>query len=367
MEKPIKLLRPTYDDQTKQDLLDVLDSGWASFGPKVSEFEEKFAKRVGAKYAVATNSATSALDLAIKAYGITAGELITPSFTFTTDAHIALWNGLTPVFADIDPQTFCIDPETLPLTPHTKVIIAVDCHGRLADIDAIREKCDDFGITPLIIEDAAHAIHDPGEQKGDVVVYSFQAVKFMPIFDGGMITTNDEEVYKKLRKLTWLGIEQNTFERAAGGKYAWDYDIVEPNGIKAYMTNIQAVIGLGQLRRLDALLEKRQDIEKKYNDSFAGETWFEEPLRSRTVQYYTPKWKDRNGLAKFLAESGIHTGMHFKPLHLMSLWKPYVHSELPNTDQVFENILSLPVHDALTEEEQEYVINRIKTYYVGLT
>lgn len=365
MERPIKLLRPTYDEQTRQDLLDVLDSGWASFGPKVSEFEEKFAERVGAKYAVATNSATSALDLAVKAFGITEGELITPSFTFTTDAHIALWNGLTPVFADIDTQTFCINPETLPLTENTKVIVAVDCHGRLADIDAIRAKCKELGINPLIIEDAAHAIHAPGEQKGDVVVYSFQAVKYMPIFDGGMITTNNEEVYKKLRKLTWLGIEQNTFERAAGGKYAWDYDIVEDKGIKAYMTNIQAVIGLGQLRRLDALLKKRQDIQDKYNKSFIGNDWFELPEYSETVQYYTPKWKDRDGLAQHLAANGVHTGMHFKPLHLMTLWKKYNENELPNTEQVFGEILSLPVHDALTEEEQDYVIEQVKSYYAS--
>lgn len=363
MELPIKLLRPTFDEETRKDLLDVLDSGWASFGPKVTEFEEAFAKRVGAKYAVATNSATSALDLAVKAFSPAKGELITPSFTFTSDAHVAEWNGLTPVFADIDPNTFTIDPETLPLTKDTKVIIAVDCHGRLADIDGIRAKCKEFGVSPLIIEDAAHAIHDPGEQKGDVVIYSFQAVKFMPIFDGGMVTTNDEEVYKKLRKLTWLGIEQNTFERAAGGKYAWDYDVVVGNGIKAYMTNIQAVIGLGQLRRLDALLEKRQLIQMQYNMAFHGQSWFKKPVHSRTVQYYTPKWKDRDGLDQFLGENGIHTGMHFKPLHAFTYWKKNYTHPLPNTDEVFKSILSIPVHDALTNEEQKYIIEKVFEYY----
>lgn len=365
--KTINLLRPTFDEQTKQDLLDVLDSGWASFGPKVSEFEEKFAERVGTKYAVATNSATSALDLAIKAHGLKGGELITPSFTFTTDAHIGEWNGMEVVFADIDPDTFCIEPETLPLTKDTKVIVAVDCHGRLADIDGIRAKCKEFGIDPLIIEDAAHAIHDPGEQKGDVVVYSFQAVKFMPIFDGGMITTNDEEVYKKLRKLTWLGIEQNTFERAAGGKYAWDYDIKEGNGIKAYMTNIQAVIGIGQLRRLDALLKKRQLIQARYNEAFKEHDWFKEPLYSRTVQYYTPKWQKRDELNAWLGEHNIHTGMHFKPLHTMTYWKKAQRVPLPNTEEVFADILSIPVHDGLTGEEQEYVIETIEAFYAQAT
>lgn len=362
MELPIKLLRPTYDDQTKKDLLEVMDSGWASFGPKVTEFEEAWAKRVGAKYAVATNSATSALDLAIKAAGITEGELITPAFTFTSDAHVALWNGLTPVFADIDPDTFCIDPESLTIGAQTKVIIAVDSHGRMADVEAIRARPDFQRHKPLLIEDAAHAIHEPGEPRGDVVVYSFQAVKYMPIFDGGMITTDDKAYYHKLRKLTWLGIEQNTFERAAGGKYAWDYDIVEDNGIKAYMTNFQAVIGLGQLRRLDELLDKRQRIQRIYNASFQGNDWFKEPEYSRTVQYYTPKWKDRDGLNQFLGENGVHTGMHFKPLHHLTVWKDYA-TELPNTEAVFKDILSLPVHDALTDEEQQYVIDKVFEYY----
>lgn len=373
-KRVIPLLRPTFDEGTKKELLDVLDSGWASFGPKVEEFEKAFAKRVGAKYAVATNSATAALDIAVKAFDITEGELITPSFTFTSDAHVAEWNGMKVKFADIDPDSFCIDAKTLPLskeakhrygsfTRETRVIIAVDCHGRLADIDAIREKCKEAGISPLIIEDAAHAIHDPGEQKGDVVIYSFQAVKFMPIFDGGMVTTNDEEVYKKLRKLTWLGIEQNTYERAAGGRYAWDYDIKQGNGIKAYMTNVQAAIGLGQLRRLDALLEKRQKIQARYNEAFKDQPWFTKPFYSRTVQYYTPKWQNRDGLNQSLGEAGIHTGMHFKPLHLMTYWNKNYDHPLPNTEKVFKDILSLPVHDALTEEEQEYVIKSVFDFY----
>lgn len=358
------------DDETKKDLLDVIDSGWWSFGPKVKEFEQKFAERVGAKYAVATNSATSALDVCIKAYGLRGGELITPAFTFTSDAHVGEWNGMEVKFADIDPDTFCIDPENMPLSKDTKVIVAVDCHGRLADIGRIRSKIWQFNlqlpkderINPLIIEDAAHACHTPEVGKGDIVVYSFQAVKSMPISDGGMITTNDEEVYKTIRQLTWLGIEKNTYDRATGGKYDWDYDITRGDGIKAYMTNIQAVIGLGQLRRLDALLEKRQKIQARYNEAFAGQPWFKEPVYSHTVQYYTPQWKDRDGLAQFLGENGIHTGVHFKPLSEMKYWKKAVCTALPGTE-VWKSLLSLPVHDALTDEEQDYVISKVYEYF----
>lgn len=366
MEKRvIRLLQPHYDEQTKKDLVDVLHSGWASFGPKVKEFEEAFAAKVGAKYAIGTNSATSALDLCLKAYGIRGGELITPAFTFVSDALVGEWNGMDVTFADIEKDSFCIDPESLVLSENTKVIIAVDCHGQLANIDRIRERCAEAGIKPLIIEDAAHAIHDPGEQKGDIVVYSFQAVKYMPIYDGGMITTNDEETYNLLRKLTWLGVEKDTYARAEGARYEWDYDIKRGDGIKAYMTNIQAVIGLGQLRRLDELLEKRQQIQARYNEAFEGEEWFEEPEWTRTVQYYTPRWVNRDGLSQFLAQNGIHTSVHFKPLSEMTYWKKAKKHPLPNTER-WKDLLSLPVHHGLTEDDQEYVIQKVREYYASL-
>lgn len=362
--KEIRLLRPTYDKQTKEELLEVLDSGWTSFGPKVKEFEEKFAKHVGAKYAVATNSATSALDLCIKAYGIKSGELITPSFTFTSDAHVGEWNGMEVTFADVDPDTFCIDPESIRITPDTKVVIAVDCHGRLADIAGIRRKLKEAGREDiLLIEDAAHAMYTPGVGTGDIVVYSFQAVKSMPIYDGGMVTTDDERVHKELRRLTWLGIEKDTYARAQGGRYDWDYDIVRGDGIKAYMTNVQAVIGLGQLRRLDKLLLKRQQIQARYNEAFENQEWFKKPRHSHTVQYYTPKWKNRDGLSKFLQENGIHTSAHFKPLHHMTYWRKGAKYLLPHTEAVWPQILSLPVHDALTEKEQEFVIQKVREFY----
>ena len=376
MELPIRLLRPTMDDQTWSELKECYEDGWWSFGPKVKEFEETFAKHVGAKYAVATNSATSALDVVIKAYGIKGkqelsydlepigsdSELITPAFTFTSDAHVGEWNGMEVVFADVDPQTFCIDPKTLPLSEKTKVIIAVDCHGRLADIAGIRQRCKEFGISPLIIEDAAHACYTPGAGTGDITVWSFQAVKSLPIGDGGMITTNDEHIYNEIRKLTWLGIEKNTYDRASGGKYDWDYDITRGDGIKAYMTNPQAVIGLGQLRRLEGMNARRREIQDKYNEAFRGQPWFDEPLPTHTVQYYTPGWKDRDGLAQFLNTNGIHTGVHFKPLSEMTYWKKAIRIPLPGTG-VWRMLLSLPVHHHLTEEEQNHVIAKVYEYY----
>ncbi len=363
--KRINLLQPTFDQQTKDELIAVLDSGWVQYGPKTVEFEKKFAEYVGAKYAVATNSATSALDLCLRVYDIKGGELITPSFTFVSDAIVGEWHDMNIRYADIDPRTLCVNGETIKplLNENTKAIMAVDCHGRLADIDGVRKACEEKGIKPLIIEDAAHAMYTPGVGKGDIVVYSFQAVKSMPIFDGGMITTNDPEIADRLRKLSWLGIEKKTYDRVDGPKYTWDYDITKNDGIKAYMTDVQAVLGIGQMRRLEQTNAKRRAIQDKYNKAFEGYDWFKAPEYSHTVQYYTPEWKDRDGLSAFLAEQGIHTSVHFKPISEFTYWKKYKTDPLPVTDEVWLKLLSLPVHNALTDEDQDYVIEKVKEYY----
>lgn len=358
--KNIPLSKPTYDQQTKDELIAVLDSGWVGNGPKVLEFEKAFAEKVGAKYAVATNSATSALDICLKVYNIHDGELITTPMTFVSDAIVGEFNGMDVTFADIDPVTLCIDPESVKITPQTRAIIAVDSHGRLADIQGLKAKFDG-----LVIEDAAHACYTPGAGKyADITVWSFQAVKTLPIFDGGMITTNDEAIAKKLKTLTWLGIEKSTYDRVGAKGYSWDYEI-DHSGIKGYMTDVQAVIGIGQLRRIDEMNQKRRDIQEIYNNAFRNEEWFVEPMFSHTVQYYTPSWKDRDGLHAFLSENGIATSVHFKPLHLTNYWKKAKKNPLPVTESVWDTLLSLPVHHSLTQEEVSYIIEKVFEFYNG--
>lgn len=357
----IPVLRPTIDKQTKKELMEVLDSGWWGFGPKTKEFEEKFAEYVGAKYCIATNSCTSALDLCLKVYNIKDGELITPAMTFVSDAIVGEWNGMDVTFADIDEKTLCIDPKTLKIGPNTKAIIAVDSHGRLADIKGIREACG--GYKPLIIEDAAHAMYTPGVGTGDITVWSFQAVKSMPMWDGGAITTNDEAIYKKLRTLTWLGVEKSTYDRVGSKGYSWDYDITQSQGIKAYMTDIQSVVGLGQLRRLEETNTRRREIQAKYNEAFKDVPSIVIPEYSHTVQYYTMKCKNRDELSEFLAEKGIATSVHFKPLSCMSYWRRAVKTPIPVTDSVWLELLTLPCHNALTDEEVEYIISKVKSFY----
>lgn len=361
----IPVLKPDFDDQTKKELLEVLDSGWVGNGPKVLEFEKMFAEKVGKKYCVMMNSATSALDLCLKVHGIRGGELITTAFTFVSDAIVGEWNDMDVTFADIDPRSLCIDPETINITDETKAIIAVDSHGRQADIKAIKQKLIDEGREDiLVIEDAAHACFTPTAGiYADLTVWSFQAVKTMPIFDGGAVTTDDEEIYKKLKTLTWLGVERSTYDRVGKKGYHWQYDITQADGIKAYMTDVQAVIGIGQLRRLDSMLERRREIQAKYNQAFEGNDWFKAPEYSFTVQYYTPEWRDRDGLCTFLAENGIATSVHFQPLSETTYWKKAVKNPLPVTDTVWKKLLSLPCYNTLTDEQQEYIISKVKEHY----
>lgn len=358
----IAVLRPTIDEQTKKELIEVLDSGWWGFGPKTQQFEKDFADYAGSKYAIACNSGTAALDLCLKAYGIKGGELITTPMTFVADAIVGEWNNMDVTFADIDPDSLCLDPETVQITEKTKAIITVDSHGRLADCDGLRDKIGDKKI--LIIEDAAHAMFTPGAGKGgDITIWSFQAVKTLPTGDGGMITTNDEKIYKRLRTLTWLGVEKSTYERAEGKRYTWDYDITQAEGLKAYMNDLTAVIGLGQLRRIEEMTARRRAIQTVYNNAFAKMKEIKIPQHSHTVQYYTMKCESRDELSGFLASKDIATSVHFKPLSEMTYWKKAVKNPIPVTDSVWKMLLSLPCHDGLSFKEVDYIIDCVKEFY----
>ncbi len=369
MQHNIRVLRPTVDEQTKRDLCEVLDNGWFGQGPKTAEFEKALAEKVGVKYAVGTCSGTAALDLCLRVYDpeydFKGGELITTPVTFVSDAIIALWHDMDLTFGDIDKRSLCLDPHTIKITPKTKAVVIVNSHGRLADIKYLRKKIEESGQKILIIEDNAHAMYTPGTcQYSDIQIWSFQAVKTLPAGDGGAITTNDPRIAEELHKMTWLGVERSTFARAGGSAYSWDYDIVRGDGVKAYMNDIQATLCLGQLRRIDEMLAKRRTIQACYNDAFKlMYSDIEVPDYSHTVQYYTMQCKRRDELHKFLAERGITTGVHFKPLTEMTFYAKYKRQPLPVTDTIWKLFLSLPCHDALMFKELEYVIESVKDFY----
>lgn len=354
----IPLLQPSSSEKIEKDMIEVLRSGWWGYGPKTKELEAKFAEYVGKKYAVAVSSGTAALDLCLKAHGIKGGELITTPMTFVSDAIVGEWNGMDVTFADIDHLSLCLDPMKVHVTPETKAIITVNSHGRLADVMGLRNK-----FKGLIIEDCAHAMFTPGVgEHSDIQIYSFQAVKSCPAGDGGMITTDDEKIYERLKSLTWLNVKK-TIDRVTSGKYSWDYDIKEGDGIKAYMNDLTAVIVLGQLDRLEETNAKRRAIQSKYNEAFADQPNIITPPYSHTVQYYTLHARRRDELIQYLADNGFHTSVHFKPLNKMTYWKKAEKRPLTVTNQVWPNLISLPVYEGLGWENVEKVIELIKKFY----
>ena len=363
-EKMLSVLQPYGGKEEIEELRDTIESGWWSKGPKVAKFEKEFAEMVGAKYAVAVSSATHGQDLVLKALEIKDCDIINPTISFMTTAVVPLWNNCTTNIVDVDPYTMCIDPEDVKrnLKPNTKAIIVVNQAGVPADVDAIREFYDGF-----ILEDCAHSCYTPGAgTKGDIAVWSFQAVKTMPCGDGGMITLDDEELYNKLVSMTWLGIT-STYSRVKNihsGKpgYSWDYE-VDILGYKCYMVDIMAAICLQQMKKLPKHLEWRRHIQKRYNTELAD--CIQAPPHSETVQYYCAKVPPdhRDSLIDYLASKNIHTSVHFKPLHKYNVVKDMNKREYPVADVEWKKLISLPCHPAMTEEDITYVIYWVKEYF----
>jgi perosamine synthetase len=363
-ETMLPVLRPVGGEEELNSLRESIESGWWGKGPKVAEFEKKFAEMVGAKYAVAVNSATSGQDLVLKALGIKDCDIINPTISFMTTAVVPLWNNCTSNIVDVLEDTLCLDPEDVRkhMRADTKAIIAVNHAGTPAPIDEIRKFYDG-----LILEDCAHSCYTPGAgTKGDVAVWSFQAVKTMPCGDGGMITTNDKDLYEKLIPMTWLGIA-STYSRVRKddgltGKpgYSWDYE-VDVLGYKCYMIDLSAAICLEQMKKLPKNLELRRHIQKCYNEGL-GEL-IRTPSWSETVQYYCARVPaaERDDMIDYLADKKIHTSVHFKPLHKYNIVKQ--NRDYTVADQEWKKLLSLPCHPGMTQEDIDYVIYWVREYY----
>ena len=366
----LPVLRPYGGKEEVEALKEVIESGWWGKGPKVDQFEKEFAEMVGAKYAVAVTSNSHGQDLVMKALDIRDGDVINPTISFMATAMIPLWQpNITTNVVDVDPVTMCIDPEDVrkSLTPNTKAIIAVNQAGVPAPIKEIREFYDG-----LIIEDCAHSCYTPGAgQASDIAIWSFQAVKTMPCGDGGMITLNDEELYYKLKEMTWFGVS-STYSRVAKedtvtGKpgYTWDYE-VDKIGYKCYMIDLTATLCLEQMKKLPEFLEKRRHVQSRYNAELCSEV--ERPPFTDTVQYYCAKVpaEHRADLIDYLASKNVHTSVHFKPLHKYEIIKKHLthpDKKFPVADKEWLRLISLPVHPAMTEKDIDYVIYWVNQYF----
>lgn len=375
----IPLFKPSVTHLEIDAVTEVLKSGWWGLGQKTEEFEKKFAEFVGVKYAVAVNNATVALDLTVKAMiGKTLdseayddmqieyqqSEIIVPALTFVSTGLAALYNNYKVVFADINEETLCINWKDVysKVTPATKMIIPVHYAGRYAGGSKIGapELLKDIEI----LQDAAHAVGNPLAGKTSSSVWSFHVVKNLATGDGGMITTNDEEVYKKLLPLRWVGIDKSTYQRLKSHKYNWDYNI-ETVGYKAHMNDITAALGLAQLYRITELNQARKILVRKYLNDLAGIEWLRLPMWDDNSSWHMfvvrlPA-KHRNRFIDYLKENGISAGVHYKPL---THYKIFPQTTLPVTDRVWKTLVTLPLFPDLTISQHDYIVEAIKKFRI---
>jgi perosamine synthetase len=365
----IPVFKPNYGEEEWMALRSVFESGWIGLGPKTEEFERRFAEYIGVKYAIALNSCTAALHLALFLCEIKGAEVITTPMTFISTNHAILYNGGVPVFCDIEEDTLCIDATKIEslITQKTKAIVIVHYGGQACDMDEILKICNKYNLK--LIEDCAHACGGSYKGKklgsfGDFGCFSFHAVKNLATGDGGMITTNNPESDKRLRSLRWLGITKDTWSRqdAEGNGYSWYYS-VEEVGFKYHMNDIASAIGLVQLSKLEASNARRRQICLRYLKAFSDIKWIKVPsyrtgIEESSCHNFVIRTPFRDLLNEELTKRGISTGVHYIPNNHYPLYKKY-HGKTPVSDLVWKEILTLPVYPELTDEEVDFIIKSV--------
>ena len=361
----------TTDDEINA-ATEAVRSGWLTMGPKTVAFEKEFKAYIGSEEAVSVNSATAALHLALKAIGIQRNdEVIVPTNTFVATAEVVTYFDAIPVLCDIEKDTHNIDVskiETL-VTSRTKAIIPVHFAGQPCDMDEIYAIAKKHNLK--VIEDAAHAI--PSSYKGvkignltgsDVTCFSFYATKTLSTGEGGMATTNNVSYAKSMRINRLHGISRDAWDRYTT-KGAWYYEIVD-NGCKYNTTDINAAIGMVQLKKQDELRQKRDYIAQKYSAAFIGNPNITTPFikddRETSWHLYVIKIANRDEVIEELKERGVGCSVHFIPIHKHPYYKErynYVNEDYPVANSVFERSLSLPIYPDMSDLEIEYVVEQV--------
>jgi dTDP-4-amino-4,6-dideoxygalactose transaminase len=374
--------RPSITEADIAAVCQVLESGWLTHGPVCREFEAAFAAHVNARRALALSSGTAALQLALVALGVGAGdEVITTPLTFCSCAQVIDHAGAEAVLADIDPVTMQIDPAQIEraISPLTKAIIAVDYGGHPCRLEEIVKLARTCGIA--VIEDAAHSLGAAVGDRAigsiaDVTAFSFYATKNITTGEGGMLTTADERVADRVERLRLHGIERDAWRRYGPGG-SWSYDVAEL-GFKANMTDVQAALGLSQLRRDAAIRARRAAIAARYSAAFAelGDL-VELPVAEDGVR---PAWHlyplrlagaarlGRDRLFADLERSGIGSSVHFTPIHLTSYGGKrmrYRRGDFPVSEDTYSRVISLPLYAAMSDADADRVIGAVTTLVPG--
>lgn len=373
------------EEDTKA-VVEALHSDFLTQGPRIAEFEKNFANYIGCKYAVAVSNGTAALHLPLLAIGLKKGDrVITTPITFAASANAALYCGAEVHFADIDRDTYVISVQSVKelLQKHPKgyfkAIVPVDFTGFPVNLEEIRQLADEYGL--FVLEDACHSpggyFKDSKGQKQNcgngvyahAAAFSFHPVKHIASGEGGMITTNDEELYKKMMILRTHGITKENMILDfpdAGEQGLWYYEM-QHLGYNYRITDIQAALGSSQLKRADEGIKRRQEIAKRYREAFAGNgIRMQKEVEGHFNAYhlFVIESKNRKGLYEHLKNNGIFAQIHYVPVHLMPYYKQFgwKAGDMPNAEDYYKHCISLPMYPTLTVEEQDYVITKVLEY-----
>lgn len=382
INNPIPYGRQSITDADIEAVIEVLKSDFLTQGPNIAKFEEKFAQYVGSKYAVAVSNATAALHISALALGVKEGSnVITTPITFAASANCVRYCGGNVYFADIDPNTYCLDINKVEELIKSKPegffsgVIPVDLAGYAVDLEAYHKLADEHNL--WIIEDACHA---PGgyftDSKGqkqfcgndnfaDLSVFSFHPVKHIATGEGGMITTNNEELYNKLMILRTHGITKDPalLHENHGG---WYYEMQEL-GYNYRLTDFQAALGVSQLSRADEGLKRRREIAAKYNKAFKDNSGILSQsgvVDGHAYHLYVIQVQDREGLYNHLRKNNIYAQVHYIPLHTMPYYQAlgWKKGDMPAAEKYYAQCLSLPMYPTLTEQEQQFVIDTVNAF-----
>jgi perosamine synthetase len=373
-DDPLPFARPDIDDDDVQGVVDTLRSGWITTGPRVQEFENRFASRIGVKHAVALNSATAALHLALDAIGLKSGdEVVVPTTTFTASAEVVRYFDAKPVLVDVLPDTMCIDPTRLEAAVgnRTRAVIPVHFGGHPAEMDDIMEIASAHDL--VVIEDAAHVF--PGTYRGRSVgsighmaAFSFYATKTIATGEGGMLVCNDDQFEARARLMSLHGMSRDSWRRYTVGG-SWRYDVIAP-GFKYNMTDIAASLGLTQMAKCDTMAARRAEIAGRYSSALAQFSELEAPTSHDDVQH---SWHiyllrlnldqmtiDRDRFVDELTSRGIGVSVHFIPVHSFTYYREkygYTDSAFPVAAGEFRRSLSLPIYSAMSDSDVDDVIS----------
>lgn len=386
-----KSVRDTYlpyaqqwvDEEDIGEVVKVLKSDFLTTGPKIEEFEKRFADYVGAKYAVSISNGTAALHAACFAAGINEGdEVITSPITFAASANCVLYQGGKPAFADINPKSYNIDVEDIErkITKKTKAIIPVDFTGQAVDIDGINEIAKKYGL--VVIEDAAHSLgaEYKGKKTGslvDMTTFSFHPVKHITTGEGGVITTNNKELYEKLKLFRTHGITRDKKILYNKNEGSWYYEQLEL-GYNYRITDIQCALGISQLNKIDKFLRRRREIAEKYNEYLKDidgivlpyqEEYIKSSWHLYVIQLELEKFKvGRREIFEALQAENIGVNVHYIPVYYHPYYQKlgYKKGLCPNAEKLYERIITIPLYPKMTDKDVKDVVealDRVLKYY----